>query len=111
MLGNARVPNLFPIVYCSDGFCDLSGYPRLMKLCDIYLHECSDDLIQFKILPQIEVYGRFDYLGEPKSFSQIFVLLIWLDLILIFIDQKIFVTPLQTVRNNASLNNRVIESK
>ena len=81
-----------------------------MKLCDIYLHECSV-LIQFKILPQTEVYGRFDYLGEPKSFSQIFVLLIWLDLILIFIDQKIFITPLQTVRNNASLNNRVIESK
>ena len=28
MLGNAQVPNAFPIVYCSDGFCDLSGYPR-----------------------------------------------------------------------------------
>ena len=28
MLGNAQVPNAFPIVYSSDGFCDLSGYPR-----------------------------------------------------------------------------------
>ena len=28
MLGNARVPAGFPIVYCSDGFCDLSGFPR-----------------------------------------------------------------------------------
>ena len=28
VLGNAQVPNAFPIVYCSDGFCDLSGYPR-----------------------------------------------------------------------------------
>lgn len=28
MLGNAQVPALFPIVYCSDGFCELTGYPR-----------------------------------------------------------------------------------
>ena len=28
MLGNAQVPPSFPIVYCSDGFCELSGYPR-----------------------------------------------------------------------------------
>lgn len=28
VLGNAQVPNAFPIVYSSDGFCDLSGYPR-----------------------------------------------------------------------------------
>ena len=28
VLGNAQVPNAFPVVYCSDGFCDLSGYPR-----------------------------------------------------------------------------------
>ncbi|KAH6940390.1 hypothetical protein HPB50_027540 [Hyalomma asiaticum] len=28
VLGNAQVPALFPIVYCSDGFCELTGYPR-----------------------------------------------------------------------------------
>ena len=28
VLGNAQVPPYFPIVYCSDGFCELSGYPR-----------------------------------------------------------------------------------
>lgn len=28
VLGNAQVPNLYPIVYCSDGFCELTGYPR-----------------------------------------------------------------------------------
>ncbi|XP_076328741.1 voltage-gated delayed rectifier potassium channel KCNH8-like [Tachypleus tridentatus] len=28
VLGNAQVPSLYPIVYCSDGFCDLTGYPR-----------------------------------------------------------------------------------
>lgn len=28
VLGNAQVPSLYPIVYCSDGFCDLTGYAR-----------------------------------------------------------------------------------
>ncbi|XP_064408372.1 potassium voltage-gated channel subfamily H member 3 [Latimeria chalumnae] len=28
VLGNAQVLNAFPIVYCSDGFCDLTGYAR-----------------------------------------------------------------------------------
>jgi len=29
VLGNAQVPGAgFPVVYCSDGFCELTGYPR-----------------------------------------------------------------------------------
>ncbi|KAI5697616.1 hypothetical protein M8J75_013253, partial [Diaphorina citri] len=28
VLGNAQVPSLYPIVYCSDGFCELSGFAR-----------------------------------------------------------------------------------
>ena len=28
VLGNAQVPPAYPIVYCSDGFCELTGYPR-----------------------------------------------------------------------------------
>lgn len=28
VLGNAQVPPSYPIVYCSDGFCELTGYPR-----------------------------------------------------------------------------------
>ena len=28
MLGNAQVPHLHPIVYCSDGFCELTGFAR-----------------------------------------------------------------------------------
>ena len=28
VLGNAQVPPSYPIVYCSDGFCELSGFPR-----------------------------------------------------------------------------------
>ena len=28
VLGNAQVPPAYPIVYCSDGFCELTGYTR-----------------------------------------------------------------------------------
>ncbi|KAL6261749.1 hypothetical protein P5V15_006838 [Pogonomyrmex californicus] len=28
VLGNAQVPTIYPIVYCSDGFCDLTGFAR-----------------------------------------------------------------------------------
>ena len=28
VLGNAQVPPHYPIVYCSDGFCELTGYTR-----------------------------------------------------------------------------------
>ncbi|XP_018909518.1 voltage-gated delayed rectifier potassium channel KCNH8 isoform X2 [Bemisia tabaci] len=28
VLGNAQVPTLYPIVYCSDGFCELTGFAR-----------------------------------------------------------------------------------
>ncbi|GAB6019849.1 hypothetical protein CHUAL_001388 [Chamberlinius hualienensis] len=28
VLGNAQVPSLYPIVYCSDGFCELTGFTR-----------------------------------------------------------------------------------
>ncbi|XP_046467247.1 voltage-gated delayed rectifier potassium channel KCNH8 isoform X2 [Neodiprion pinetum] len=28
VLGNAQVPSIYPIVYCSDGFCDLTGFAR-----------------------------------------------------------------------------------
>lgn len=28
MLGNAQVSNVHPIVYCSDGFCELTGFAR-----------------------------------------------------------------------------------
>lgn len=28
VLGNAQVPAVYPIVYCSDGFCELTGFAR-----------------------------------------------------------------------------------
>lgn len=36
VLGNAQVQSLYPIVYCSDGFCDLTGFARgelMQKSC------------------------------------------------------------------------------
>ncbi|KAM4698553.1 voltage-gated delayed rectifier potassium channel KCNH8-like [Rhinophrynus dorsalis] len=50
VLGNAQVPNLFPIVYCSDGFCDLTGFARaevMQKSCAckfLYGLETSEQL-------------------------------------------------------------------
>lgn len=50
MLGNAQVLNLFPIVYCSDGFCDLTGFARaevMQKSCAckfLYGQETSEQL-------------------------------------------------------------------
>ena len=39
MLGNAQIPEkFFPIVYCSDGFCELTGICRgqvMRKSCSI----------------------------------------------------------------------------
>ncbi|XP_077257344.1 eag-like K[+] channel isoform X2 [Temnothorax americanus] len=36
VLGNAQVPTIYPIVYCSDGFCELTGFARaqiMQKSC------------------------------------------------------------------------------
>ncbi|XP_043916567.1 potassium voltage-gated channel subfamily H member 8-like [Protopterus annectens] len=50
VLGNAQVLNLYPIVYCSDGFCDLTGYSRtevMQKSCAckfLYGSETSEQL-------------------------------------------------------------------
>lgn len=50
MLGNAQVQSLYPIVYCSDGFCELTGYARaelMQKSCAcnfLYGPETSDRL-------------------------------------------------------------------
>ncbi|XP_053326715.1 potassium voltage-gated channel subfamily H member 8-like [Spea bombifrons] len=50
VLGNAQVLNVFPIVYCSDGFCDLTGFARaevMQKSCAckfLYGLETSEQL-------------------------------------------------------------------
>lgn len=51
MLGNAQVPNN-PIVYCSDGFCELTGHARaaiMQKGCAcnfLYGEETTEEQIQ-----------------------------------------------------------------
>ncbi|KAM7407032.1 hypothetical protein PAMA_002984 [Pampus argenteus] len=50
VLGNAQVQSLYPIVYCSDGFCELTGYARaelMQKSCAchfLYGPDTSDQL-------------------------------------------------------------------
>ncbi|OCT61995.1 potassium voltage-gated channel subfamily H member 4 [Xenopus laevis] len=52
LLANAQVHHGFPIVYCSDGFCDLTGFGRtevMQKNCTcrfLYGVETSDNVIQ-----------------------------------------------------------------
>lgn len=40
MLGNAQVPDL-PIIYCNDGFCELTGYSR----AELVQKHCSCDFL------------------------------------------------------------------
>nr|XP_046219113.1 potassium voltage-gated channel subfamily H member 8-like [Oncorhynchus gorbuscha] len=66
VLGNAQVQSLYPIVYCSDGFCELTGYARaelMQKSCAchfLYGPETSDQLTA-------KIQGALDDRGEFKS--------------------------------------------
>uniref|UniRef100_A0A8D0D5A1 Voltage-gated delayed rectifier potassium channel KCNH4 n=1 Tax=Sander lucioperca TaxID=283035 RepID=A0A8D0D5A1_SANLU len=66
VLGNAQVQSLYPIVYCSDGFCELTGYARaelMQKSCAchfLYGPETSD-----KSTAQIQ--GALDERKEFKT--------------------------------------------
>lgn len=52
LLANAQVHRGFPIVYCSDGFCDLTGFARtevMQKNCScrfLYGSETSEVVLQ-----------------------------------------------------------------
>lgn len=66
VLGNAQVQSLYPIVYCSDGFCELTGYARaelMQKSCAchfLYGPETSDQLTA-------QIQGALDERGEFKT--------------------------------------------
>ncbi|XP_070771278.1 voltage-gated delayed rectifier potassium channel KCNH8 [Enoplosus armatus] len=66
VLGNAQVQSLYPIVYCSDGFCELTGYARaelMQKSCAchfLYGPETSDRLTA-------QIQGALDERGEFKT--------------------------------------------
>uniref|UniRef100_W5M9H8 Voltage-gated delayed rectifier potassium channel KCNH4 n=1 Tax=Lepisosteus oculatus TaxID=7918 RepID=W5M9H8_LEPOC len=66
VLGNAQVQSLYPIVYCSDGFCDLTGYARaelMQKSCAchfLYGAETSSQLTT-------QIQGALDDRREFKA--------------------------------------------
>ncbi|XP_072301037.1 voltage-gated delayed rectifier potassium channel KCNH8 isoform X1 [Eucyclogobius newberryi] len=66
VLGNAQVQSLYPIVYCSDGFCELTGYARaelMQKSCAchfLYGPETSDQLTA-------QIQGALDERREFKT--------------------------------------------
>ncbi|XP_061579210.1 potassium voltage-gated channel subfamily H member 8 [Cololabis saira] len=66
VLGNAQVQSLYPIVYCSDGFCELTGYARaelMQKSCAchfLYGPETSDR-------STAQIQGALDDRGEFKT--------------------------------------------
>ncbi|XP_036400634.1 potassium voltage-gated channel subfamily H member 8 [Megalops cyprinoides] len=66
VLGNAQVQSLYPIVYCSDGFCELTGYARaelMQKSCAchfLYGPETSDRLTA-------QIQGALDERREFKT--------------------------------------------
>ncbi|XP_031729279.1 potassium voltage-gated channel subfamily H member 8 [Anarrhichthys ocellatus] len=66
VLGNAQVQSLYPIVYCSDGFCELTGYARaelMQKSCAchfLYGTETSDQLTA-------QIQGALDERKEFKT--------------------------------------------
>ncbi|XP_029980828.1 potassium voltage-gated channel subfamily H member 8 [Sphaeramia orbicularis] len=66
VLGNAQVQSLYPIVYCSDGFCELTGYARaelMQKSCAchfLYGPETSDQLTA-------QIQGALDDRREFKT--------------------------------------------
>lgn len=91
MLGNAQVPALYPIVYCSDGFCDLTGFPRaqiMQKGCAckfLYGRDTSEDhtvqidrSLELKTELKLEVIfykkdGKYFYHILVTKFSNIFL--------------------------------------
>uniref|UniRef100_A0A665VQ47 Voltage-gated delayed rectifier potassium channel KCNH4 n=1 Tax=Echeneis naucrates TaxID=173247 RepID=A0A665VQ47_ECHNA len=66
VLGNAQVQSLYPIVYCSDGFCELTGYARaelMQKSCAchfLYGPDTSDRLTA-------QIQGALDERREFKT--------------------------------------------
>lgn len=82
VLGNAQVQSLYPIVYCSDGFCELTGFARgelMQKSCMchfLYGSETSERLTsqmqialderrEFKT--EIILYKKSGKAGSPQK--------------------------------------------
>ncbi|CAN0361572.1 unnamed protein product [Lampetra fluviatilis] len=76
VLGNAQVPREYPIVYCSDGFCELSGFSRtevMQRGCACrFLHgpqtaEYAAGLIQKGLVEQRETKAEMLFYKKDGS--------------------------------------------
>ncbi|XP_061432472.1 potassium voltage-gated channel subfamily H member 8-like [Lethenteron reissneri] len=76
VLGNAQVPREYPIVYCSDGFCELSGFSRtevMQRGCACrFLHgpqtaEYAAGLIQKGLMEQRETKAEMLFYKKDGS--------------------------------------------
>ncbi|KAJ1160621.1 hypothetical protein NDU88_001117 [Pleurodeles waltl] len=67
VLGNAQVPSTFPVVYCSDGFCDLTGFTRAEVMqrscaCTFLYGTDTNELIRTQIQKALE--ERLEFKAE-----------------------------------------------
>lgn len=64
MLGNAQVAGLFPVVYCSDGFCDLTGFSRAEVMqrgcaCSFLYGPDTSELVRQQIHKALDEHKEF----------------------------------------------------
>ena len=64
MLGNAQVAGLFPVVYCSDGFCDLTGFSRAEVMqrgcaCSFLYGPDTSELVRHQIRKALDEHKEF----------------------------------------------------
>uniref|UniRef100_A0A674PMP6 Voltage-gated delayed rectifier potassium channel KCNH4 n=1 Tax=Takifugu rubripes TaxID=31033 RepID=A0A674PMP6_TAKRU len=82
VLGNAQVQSLYPIVYCSDGFCELTGFARgelMQKSCMCHFLYGSETSERLTSQMQIALDERREFKTEiilyKKSGSKFWCLL------------------------------------
>ncbi|XP_058936576.1 potassium voltage-gated channel subfamily H member 3 isoform X1 [Kogia breviceps] len=64
VLGNAQVAGLFPVVYCSDGFCDLTGFSRAEVMqrgcaCSFLYGPDTSELVRQQICKALDEHKEF----------------------------------------------------
>lgn len=67
VLGNAQVQSLYPIVYCSDGFCELTGFARgelMQKSCLCYFLYGSETSERLTSQMQVALDERREFKTE-----------------------------------------------
>jgi len=83
VLGNAKIAKIYPIVYCSDGFCDLTGYSRaqiMQKSCacnflygaktDVHNRDAIANALEAKQELKLEVI-LYRSTGESSGWSEV----------------------------------------